>query len=353
MGVISTTQARGIFTSTLIDVFKEKTMPTSFLRSFFGIKESATKYVNIEVMRGTEKVAVDVMRGTEGNRNSFGKSTETVILPPYYREYFDATELELYDRLFGQTNEIDSTVFAQLMDSVAEKLSMLQAKIERAYEKQCSDVLTSGVLTLSDGTSIDFKRKAASILDLSTINSNRYWTDNTNSKAIEDLETGCKFLREKGKSQGATVNAIFGSKALSALLDNTKVKSRADIRNFNLDNISAPQRNSVGASLHGQLSAGAYNLNIWSYPEVYETNGSTVPYIADEKVILVPETPKFTLGFAAVPRLLSNAGAVTRGAYVIGDFVDERNSAHIFDVKSAGVAVPVAVDQIYTLKVVA
>ena len=103
---ISTTDARALFTKMLVDVYRERTTPTSFLRSFFKVKEGRTKEVSIEVQRGTEMIAVDVERGTEGNRNKFSKSTEKIFVPPYYREYFDATDLDLYDRMFG-TGEIE------------------------------------------------------------------------------------------------------------------------------------------------------------------------------------------------------------------------------------------------------
>lgn len=354
MGSISTSEARGLYTKMIVDVYKERNVPQSFLRSFFKVKESATKLISVEVQRGTEKIAVDVQRGTEGNRNAFGLSTERVILPPYYREYFDGTDLDLYDRLFGTSGEVDAAIFSQFMDTVAEKYGMLQDKIDRAYEKQCADVFTTGVLTLADGSTIDFKRKTASIIDVADINANRRWTDSTNSKPYTDLENGAKFLREKGKSSGSVVNAIMGAKALAAFLDNTKVQSRADIKNFSLDMISAPQRNSVGASYNGSVSAGAYRVDLWSYPEIYENaSGVATPFIEEEKVILLPETPRFTMAFAAVPRLLNDGAQPMKGQYVLGDYIDERNSAHIFDIKSAGVAVPVAVDQIYTMKVVA
>lgn len=354
MPTIGTSEARGLYTKTIVDVYKERITPQSFLRSFFKIKESATKHISIEVQRGTEKIAVDVQRGTEGNRNSFGISNERIILPPYYREYFDGTDLDLYDRLFGTSGEIDSSVFAQFVDTVAEKYGMLQDKIDRAYEKQCADVFQTGVLTLADSSTIDFKRQAASILDVATIAANRVWTDGTNSKPFDDLQAGAKFLREKGKSSGSVINAIMGGKALAAFLDNAKVKARADIKSFSLDMIAAPQRNSVGASYNGSVTAGAYRIDMWSYPEVYDNaSGVSTPYIAEENVILLPEIPRFTMAYAAVPVLMKEGAQPMRGQYVLGDYIDERNSAHIFDIKSAGVAVPVAVDQIYTLKVVA
>jgi hypothetical protein len=344
---ISTTQARGEYTNKLIALYKERPKVMTFLRSFFKNVESATKYVSIEVQRGTEKIAADVMRGTEGNRNSFSNVTGKTFLPPYYREYFDATELDLYDSLFT-ADSISAPIFAQFLDSVAEKFAMMVDKIERAYEKQCADVLLSGIITLNDGTTIDFKRKAGSMVD----NTASPWSGAYSP--FTQLEAGAQFLRETGKSQGTVYNAIFGPQVLAAFLDNADVKERQNLFHMNLDAIRAPQREAVGGTYHGEISIGSYKCRIWTYPEVYTAaNGTTTPYLEAKKVIMIPEAPNFVMGFAAVPRLLSENAAPQKGAYVFGDFKDERNTAHIFDVKSAGVALPVAVDQIYTMEVLA
>jgi hypothetical protein len=348
MGAIATTDARGLFTKMVVDVFRESVTPTGFLRSFFTVREEITKNLSIEVQRGTEKIAVDVERGTEGNRNTWTKSTEKIFAPPYYREYFDATELDMYDRLFGST-EIDSGVFTAFLEQVAEKMVRLREKIERSYELQCAQVFDNGIVQLNAGINIDFKRKAASLVNLSATP----WTTGTNSP-YDHLEAGGNFLRQTGKVQGGVINAIMGSSALNAFLNNTIVKERADVRNFFIDLVRAPQKNSVGAALHGEVSAGSYNFRLWTYPEFYDTAaGVSTPYINAKKVILLPEAPRFVLGFAAVPQLATINGGVKKGAYLVGDYVDERNHKHIFDIRSAGVAIPVAVDQIYTMQVVA
>jgi hypothetical protein len=348
MGAIATTDARGLFTKAVVDIFKESVTPTGFLRSFFTVKETMSKNLSIEVQRGTEKVAVDVERGTEGNRNTWTKTTEKIFAPPYYREYFDATELDLYDRLFG-SESIEAGVFTAFLEQISEKLVALRYKNERSYEVQCAQVLETGIVQLNAGINIDFKRKAASLVN----NSAAPWTTGTNSP-YDDLEEGCTFLRQVGKVQGGVINAIFGSDALSAFMGNTIVKDRADVRNFFIDLVRAPQKNSVGASLHGEVSCGSYNVRIWTYPEFYDNAaGTSTPYINDKKVIMLPEAPRFTLGFAAVPQLPTVNGGVKKGAFLIGDYVDERNHKHIFDIRSAGVAIPVAVDQIYTMQVVA
>jgi len=357
MANISTIDARGIFTKTLIAIYKEKSMPTAFLRSFFPSVESNSKEISIEVQRGFEMIAVDVERGTEGNRNSFSKATEKIIIPPYYREYFDATELDFYDRLFTESGVVDEITFNDWITTVVEKLMLLQYKIERSYELQCSQVLTTGIVTLVNGTNIDFKRKAASLVDKTA---GYYWATST-IDPDEDSCNACTFIRTKGKSQGGVYNAIFGESAFTAYMNNAVIKARQGLYNIDLGMIRQPQRDATGGVLHGQISAGPYKLNMWSYPEYYDASSTSLnnPYLNSKKVIVVPEAPKFKLAFAAVPQLLGNKANVgaglsgKRGAYLVGEFLDERNSSHIVDIKSAGIAVPVAVDQIYTVQVVA
>lgn len=352
MSTIAVTDARGLFTKKLVAVYRQMITPTDFLRSFFRVVEAPTKEISIEVQRGFEKVAVDVIRGTEGNRNSFSKSTEKIFVPPMYREYFDITQLSLYDRLFGSTM-IDGEIMAALVQDAASKLKMLQDTIERAIEVQCAQVLTTGIITLDKATSIDYKRKAASLVDLG---GGSYWA--SVDPAIS-IEAGCNFLRQTGKATGAIFDMIVGSAALNDLINNTAVQNRGKIFNWSLDTLTTPQRNAAGASLHGYLSAGSYMVRIWTYNQFYDvvTNGVTTstPYIDPKKAILLPENPNFVLAFGAVPQIVNiNGGQLPLAAsYVTGEYIDERNTAHILDIKSAPVAIPIAVDHIYTFKVVA
>jgi hypothetical protein len=75
--------------------------------------------------------------------------------------------------------------------------------------------------------------------------------------------------------------------------------------------------------------------------------------VNSKNVILLPENPRFKLAFAAVPQLIDGASQNVRGAYKVSEFRDARQASHIVDVQSAGLAIPVAVDQIWTAEVVA
>lgn len=354
MAEITTQDARALFTKALIDVYQERTPTTSFLRSFFPTVAEPTKLISIEVERSFEKIAVDVLRGTEGNRNQFTRSTEKVFLPPYFREYFDATEMELYDRVLGSQGNANAPLFAALLNKISDRLGMLQDKIERSVEVMCAQVLETGIVTLTQGiaTSIDYKRKAASLVDKGAGN---YWATGA-VNPFNDLETACKFMRQVGKSPDSVFNAICGETALRDLLANTTFLARQNLFNMSLDQVTGPTRGAIGMTFHGIVTAGAYKVQLWAYPQSYDdANNVPVNYVNAKKVILIPANPRFKCAFAAVPAVLTPGDTTPprQGAFVLGEYIDERNTSHIFDIKSAPLPIPVAVDQIYTLQVVA
>ncbi|HXP48629.1 MAG TPA: major capsid protein, partial [Bacteroidia bacterium] len=319
-------------------------------RSFFPDVVVPTKEVSIEVQRGKEKVAVDVFRGTDGNRNQWTRSTEKLFLPTYFRENFDATRLQLYDRLYGST-EITDAVFAAYINDVADHQLELQETIERAIEIQCAQVLESGIiLNAGTNTSIDYKRKAASLVDKGTGN---YWATNT-VNPFTDIEAGCNFLRQVGKAAGGTFNLILGSQALSDLISNEIFTTRQNLFHMALDMVAAPQRNAVGATLHGEITCGSYKVRLWAYPQFYDdANGVSTPYLDPKKVILIPEQPRFKTAFGAVPQLITPQAPPRVGAFIFTDFIDVDKRTHKFDIESCPLPIPTAVDTIYTLKVVA
>lgn len=359
MSSIPIGQARAQFTSDCIDVFISQLPATSFLRSFFPSEQAFVRYLSIQVERNYENVAVDVMRGTEGNRNNFSKSTEKVLDPPLYEEYFDMTEIDLYDRLFGSTSITDG-VYTQLVQTVARRLNQIREKIERAIEIQCAQVLQVGTTTLVNQTSINWQRKAASLVANAAGNT---WATNT-INPFDTLAAGATFLRTVGKSGDTTFNAILGSQALSDLYGNTLFKERVTQNlNNSIDVINAPQRNATGAAYHGQLTAGSWRINLWSYPQFYDVAGTSTPYIDPKKVVMIPTTPRFKLGFAAVPQLLIgfnggtnsdiNMAPIAAQPFVVDHYPDVMNTAHKMRIKSAALAIPVAIDQIYTVQPVA
>jgi hypothetical protein len=354
-------QARGLFTQALVDTWRERVVPTNFLRSFFVENTNDTRYVDIEVRRGRERIASDVLRGTEGNRNQVSRSTQKVFEPPYYREYLNVTEIDLYDRVFGEeATSVSDNMLTRVIDKVAEDVLDMQDKIERAHELQCAQVLQTGIVLLQNAVDIDYKRKAASLVDLTAPN---YW-DQATSTPLQDFEAGGNFLRSDGKIQTGVYNAVMRGPVLNALLDNAQFKARADLRRVSLVDITMPSDRvlGVGSVLHGEISAGSYKIRLWTYDEEYELkDGTKVKYIDGNKVILLPEAPRFKFEYGAVPKIVRDTGNAEFPEFIgqvaakfsLGNWIDRRADAHYFDVKSAGLAVPVGVDHVYTMQVLA
>lgn len=356
---LSLQEAKNKFTKKVLDIHQDFLPAPSFLRSFFPSEQSYTKEVAIEVSRNFENIAVDVMRGTEGNRNDFSKSTEKVFIPPYYKEFTDLTSMQGYYTVFGNSS-VSMGLFTQFASQVAERMAKMQAKIERAYEKQCADVLNNGSVTLLNTTSINFGRVAESMVDLDTAGD--YWTVST-ADPFADFAKGAKFCREIGKCSTRTFNALIGEDAFPVLQNNEIYKSRVQQNlNNNIDSINPPQKNAVGGTYHGTLSAGDYRINLWTYPESYDVSGTANRYLPSKKVIMIPDNPRFKLGFGAVPyipgiqdsQLMDQLiGGIDARNYVPYLGTDQEREMLKLGWKSAGIAIPTQIDAIYTMQVMA
>jgi len=361
MGNIAIQDAQKLYTNKLVAVLSDRVEAPMTLQSLFTPTQSWTKNITTQTERVAELIAKDVVRGTTGNSNVFGLSTEKLFTPPMYDEYFDVTQLDGYDQLYADPSAlISDIVFGRFLQQSAEKLMLCQDKIERAYENQCASVLKNGIVTLNDGSTIDFKRKSASIVDLGSGN---YWTNGSNNTSTADpnkaLEAAALFLRTVGKSNAATYNVIMGSQVYAAYISNPAVLKRGAIFNWNMDRLTPALRKSSGFTDHGPVSAGSYNFNLISYPQYFDqyVNGSLVQgneYLDPKSIYIVPEQTKMVLAYAAVPQLLSTGTAApVASKFVFTNYPDLELMTHKFHVKSAGVAIPVAVDQIYTAKVIA
>ena len=294
-------QARQLFTQATLAVYKERVPATSFLRSFFQTKTSTEKYVDIEVQRGTRKIAVDVGRGIPGKRNTFSYSSLKVFMPPMHNQNFDATQLDRYDKVFGEDAQPSNPVIGYLGSDVAEKYIAIRDKIERAKELQAAEVFETGVVAINAGTDIDYKRKATSLKD----NSGAPWSTVT-SDIEGQLITGCEFIRKDGKSIANEFDAIMPSAVFLNLKKSNYFKDNANFKQVQLVDIKRPQAVSSGASYHGQIIAGAFIINIWTYDEGYDdADGVYTPYLHAKKVILIPSNgTRFIMAHAGIPAIM-------------------------------------------------
>ena len=352
--------SRSYFTKAVIGVYDEMIPPSGFLRSFFKGVAYPTKEVSIEVRRGTEKIAVDVLRGTDGNRNQFKRFSEKIFEPPFYNEYFDITSLERYDRAFGQPEAGNPAVVGMLASDVGYKMASLRAKIDRAKERQAAQVFETGIVELKSGDNIDFRRKAGSLVDLG---SGGYWSDPT-APIEEQLIAGAKYLRNTGKNTFPEAVLIMGSEAWANLKASDWFDNQAKFVKVTLLDVNMPrQLDSTGAVYAGRVTAGAYIFHVYLYDEVYQdATGTMVSYLPSNKVVMVPKQGStFVMSHAGVPAILADTAnaefseyiGMVSGEYYLNNYIDKKRKTHIFEIYSAPLAIPVSIDQIYTMQVLA
>ena len=359
--MIPVQQAKAIFTKAYLAAFKEKIPVPSFLKTFFNVETTRAKTVSIEVQRGTERIAVDVLRGTDGNRNQFSRWTEKEYMPPFFNENFDATSLDRYDRLFGVNPEITPEVIGYLANDISDKLMTLRDKIERAKEKQAAQVFETGIVELINGDNIDFKRKAESKVDLGS--GGDYWSVTT-AGVEADLIAGAEFIRNKGKNGSPIFNLVMSGTGWINLKNTNYFADLANFQQVQLIDVNMPQKESFGAGYMGRISAGAYLFDVWTYDEIYEAagTGTITRYWPVNYAFMTPSNgTRFTLAHAGVPAIIrdkSNAEFAQfiiqqASEYWINNYIDNPGKAHIFEIMSAPLAVPITIDMIYTMQILA
>jgi hypothetical protein len=350
---ITLNQHRAGITQTVIARFTDANKPKSGLSAFFPRVAVDTKQISIEVERNRRLVAVDVQRCTDPNRNAFNKSTEKIFVPPLFSEMFDFTACQRYDETFGRGVGPSRVDAGMLIASATDYLTVLENKIERAILKQQAEVSQTGIVTLKNGDSIDYKRKALSMPVLSGANK---WNAPTTAKPLTDLATGANFLRAQGLSAGGTVNAVMGTAAFTNFMSTDQVKGQAEWKNISRLELGMPQFDEVtGLVFQGRIAAGDYIFNLWTYVDSYEAdNGTDTPYIASDNVVLYPSDFVGKTVFGAVPMVMGDeiSGkfiAPTKGFYHFHDVIDQIKRSWNFILESAPLVVPVSVDRMYTI----
>ena len=291
------------------------------------------------------------------------KFSQKAFDPFYFKQYFDATELTQYFRVFG-SNSFNINEMAELANGVAMQNKINDDMISRAEEVMCASVLETGTVTsFRDGSIVDFKRQGASIVTLT--GSNTWDTPGTNP--YNDLNNGGDFLRQVGKYGGYVINAIFGTAAWEAFRNNSNVQERLKEFNNKRDVLEPAQYNAVGGKYQGSIDCTNYTLRCWTMSDVYNAptidsngnisfSGTLTPYMNPKKIYMIPEKPMFQLLYGAIPEVKepgAGTSSLTIGTRIFKRYVNPEMGYDRSYLESAPLPVPVQVDQIYTLQPIA
>ena len=346
--------------SRVVGTFVEDKPVLAGFSGFFPRETALTRQVDLEVQRDNDTIAVDVRRFTEGNKNKFSIVTEKKFEPPYFREEYDFQNDEIYMSTIALGVGLEnSTVNAIIAQNALRNIRKMRDKIERSIRKQQADVMQTGIVELINGDSIDYKRKAASMVDLG---SSQYFT-NATANPLASIKNAGTFLRDVGASASTTLNMVMRGEGLSGLLSNPKFKEEADNRRINRSDVISPEFNNVtGFAFHGQISAGDFNINLWTYNQKYSAaNGDTTYYLDSNKAVFIPDDFAAKTVFAGLPNMVdreisgetASMPSVVEAEFLLRAYSDIKTMSSTLEITSAPLAMPITIDKIYTAQILA
>lgn len=380
MATIPLLQAKNQFTQDLIAVLNVVPPQTNYLLDKFVFVYKPVTYLSWQVRRWTEVPATSVLRGASGNRVKGSGFTQKIEQAPFFHLYYNLNELEGYNAAFGTQNPAESAV-DDLTEQAAFMYGEMKKMINRAYELQASQQLQTGIVLDSTTGNIDSKRNPASFTD---VGSGNYWDTNTGADPFITLENMAVWLRQYGKVSGNVMDVTMGANVLRSFLKLTEVLARAQKLWNVLTPLEFPELKDDGSVFHGQVSAGPYKINIFSYPQYYTssteyqgiatintiagsisqaaTSNSSTPFIADYNMVMTPQKPRFIFGSSMVPKIpkqvaaerdgdYGDMGEVEGGKFFAYDYQDMKLTAWEMNLKSTGLAILASVDEVVTAKV--
>lgn len=359
---IQSNESFGLMTQAI--VAKYELNPTSDLAftSMMGRDVTDAASVGVSTRKNNKLVSSDIIRGARGTRNASSKSAIDIFIPPFYDEWYDLTQLEGYDKM-ASTLVPDETFIARTAKKAMKMTDTCKGKEQRAIEKQWLQVMKTGIVELVSGDDLNFNRSADSMVNVGLSDSAKYW-DKASATIIDNIRVGCERIRKIGGAPGSIINLITSSKGIQTIISSDEIKDIADNRRLNLVNITMPKGAEMitGLTFHGTLAAGTFTVNLFSYDETYTNDsGSDVRYMDENQCILLPDFPflkaNMTTAFGALPVIYEgDKGASIRYQpidFQVSDIVDEDAATHKVHVKSAPLAIPVALDCIYNMQILA
>lgn len=287
-----------------LGLFTQMRTPNGFLSRMFTIKPGGIyngEKIAIDIQRFGEDVAIAIKKCTGPNLNDFDEFTTKEFTPPAYGEAFPLNVCDLLNRMAG----VDpfSAAFqdfaSQMVAMMAQGFVLIDDKIKRAVELQASQILQTGILTLTDSAgntvyTLDFKPKATHFPTVGT-----GW-DQAAADPLADLRSLAQVIRSDGKVNPDRL--VFGDTALANFLKNDEVQAALDNRRIDIGDI-APEFDDSGATFYGFVWVGSYRFEMWTYPDTFTDpqTGNATEYVATDKVIMTSSRTRLDMTAARVP----------------------------------------------------
>jgi hypothetical protein len=355
-------------TKHMLSVYEQASPTTLFLSSLFQARPENfynSAEIEIDVVRNGEPVAVVVQDfSVLGRYNSQEVYTNKSFIAPIHSETGTLTSYDLIKRVAGADPFADPDYNMNATTKAVRLVGNMTNKIKRAIEVQASQVLQTGKLALKGEAgnilyNLDYKPKATHFPTAGV-----EWT-NAAAVPLADLKSLAQVIRTDGKSNPDTL--IFGCEAWTNFIKNAEVQANYSNRRIEQGNIATGMLTPNGSTFTGTVTIGSYEFNIWLYNGRYDDveTGTSTPYVADDKVIMLSSSERLDATFGGIPMFGNPAAGilpflparVSDQAANMDIFMNawlEPNRRHLFvSAESRPLMIPTAIDSFGCLDTVA
>ena len=340
-----------IFTPrTMLRALNQENMAGNFLLDllFPTVEVSDTKYVDIDIVKGDERLAPFVAPVVEGELVEAQGFTTNTYEPPYIKPKFMTQAAQLLtERSPGSAIYGGDTPGQRAATKLTKEIQDGEKMIHRREEWMAAQGLTTGTITVSGKgieQVIDFGMAADHKV---TLVGAALWSDPL-SDPLGDIRTWARQISDDGDANADVL--ILGAGAADALFSHSSVSSALDVRRINIGEIN-PRLLSKGVIYHGTLNATGVNVDIYEYNGSYkDADGVRQRFIENNRVVMTSTQADFRRNYAAIQDL--EAGMVPMPIFV-KSWEEKDPSGRVVLLQSAPLPAPHQIDAIVSALVVA
>jgi len=306
----------GNTTRRMISAYYQEASPSAFFSGMFRTRPEnfhSSEEVEIDIVRSEEDVSIVIQDLSTGYRmNSDDLYTNKGFRPPIHKEAIPINSFDLIKRMPGE-NPFQSPDFrANVITRMFSGMRKVERKIRRAMELQASQVMQTGVVTLTDINgaalyTLDFAPKASHFPTAGTT-----WATATLTEKLGDLIALCEQIRSDGLANPDELD--IGADAWENLLQTDGFLARFDQLRANLGMITPMESRGDGGIYRGVLELGNYRLDVFTYNGRYKNpaDGVSTPFLDPGKVVVRSTEARLDATFGAIPNIGMLLGANQR-----------------------------------------
>ena len=293
-------------------------------RSLFMPVYLTTDLVVVDYVDGKARAASPRPNIDDRNTGRVGEYNNQTYTPLEYSEEIPLQRRRLaLQREMGQPEDMSGAV-----NYMTEAASNIVADVRRGIELACARATIDAAFTEAQAvnqTAIDYARNSDNLV---TLTGTSRWSE-SGSDPINDVYSLCNTILKNSGNASVPARMIMGDDALNAFLKHDDVKE-VMYKGFRLPDSVAERdyrvESETGATYHGRISCGNFNLSIYGYSPYCKEDADTdsKPFLPHDKVIILPNRPIGTLCYAGIPVIdasftegILNMTAMDRGISLI------------------------------------